>query len=121
MKNNIEQPLHYIRKNRETEAMIYLKENEHKAAQKLLCMFHATDYNYKVLGETTNLEEVKDCNVLIIASASVLIRDKKEYCRIEKELNKKGIKIEIAGSNGKAGEYIDIMLKLSRKEKYKKH
>lgn len=115
MKNNINQPLHYIRKNRETEAMIYLKENEQKAAQKLLCMFHATDYNYKVLGEVTNLEEVKDCDVLIIASASVLTRDEKEYRKIEKELKKKGIKIEVVGSNGKSGEYIDMMLKLSRK------
>lgn len=109
------QPLHYIRKNRETEAMIYLKDNEQKAAQKLLCMFHATDYNYKVLGETTDIKEVKNCDVLIIASASVLTRDKKEYGKIEKELKKNGIKIEIAGSNGKAGEYIDMMLKLSRK------
>ena len=115
MNNNMNQPLHYIRKNRETEAMIYLKDNEQKAAQKLLCMFHATDYNYKVLGETTNLEEVKNCDVLIIASASVLTRDKKEYDKIEKELKKKGIKIEVAGSNGKSGEYIDMMLKLSRK------
>lgn len=113
--NNTNQQLHYIRKNRETEAMIYLKENEQKAAQKLLCMFHATDYNYKVLGETTDLKEVKNCNVLIIASASVLTRDEKEYSKIEKELKKKGIKIEVAGSNGRAGEYIDMMLKLSRK------
>lgn len=113
--NNTSQPLHYIRKNRETEAMIYLKENDRKAAQKLLCMFHATDYNYKVLGETTDLEEVKDCDVLIIASASVLTRDEKEYRKIEKELKKKGIKIEVAGSDGKAGEYINMMLQLQRK------
>lgn len=112
---NTNEVLSYIRKNRETEAMIYLKENEQKAAQKLLCMFHATDYNYKVLGETTDIKEVKNCDVLIIASASVLTRDKKEYNKIEKELNKKGVKIEVAGSNGKAGEYIDMMLQLSRK------
>lgn len=115
MNNNTEKQLHYIRKNRETTAMIYLKENDQKAAQKLLCMFHATDYDYKVLGETTNIEEVKDCDVLIIASASVLTRDAKEYYKIEKELKEKGIKIEVAGSNGKAGKYIDMMLQLSRK------
>lgn len=115
MNNNINQPLHYIRKNRETEAMIYLKENERKAAQKLLCMFHATDYNYKILGETTDIKEIKNCDVLIIASVSVLTRDKKEYNKIEKELKKKGIKTEVAGSNGKSGEYIDMMLQLSRK------
>lgn len=114
MKNNANQPLHYIRKNRETEAMIYLKENNNKAAQRLLCMFHTTDYNYRVLGETTNLEEIKNCDVLIIASPNMLTRDKKEYGKIEKELKKKGIKIEVAGSNGKAGEYIDMMLKLSK-------
>lgn len=112
---NINQPLHYIRKNRETEAMIYLKDNEQKAAQKLFCMFHATDYNYKVLRETTDLKEVKNCDVMIIASASVLTRDEKEYRKIEKELKKNGINIEVAGSNGKSGEYIDMMLKLSRK------
>lgn len=108
------QPLHYFRKNKEVNAMIYLKENDKKAAQKLLCMFHATDYDYNMLGETTNLEEVKDCDVLIIASASVLTRDEKEYYKIEKELKEKGIKIEVAGSNGRAGDYIDMMLNLSK-------
>jgi len=115
MKNNTDKPLHYIRKNRETEAMIYLKENNNKAAQRLPCMFHATDYNYKVLGETTNLEEVKNCDVLIIASELMLTKDEKEYSKIEKELKKNRIKIEVAESNGKAGEYIDMMLKLSKK------
>ena len=115
MENNTDQAVHYIRKNRETTAMIYLKENDQKAAQKLLCMFHATDYDYKVLGETTNIEEVKDCDVLIIASASILTRDAKEYYKIEKELKEKGIKIEVAGSNGRAGDYIDMMLKLSKR------
>lgn len=113
--NNTGKAMHYIRKNRETEAIIYLKENDNKAAQRLLCMFHATDYNYKVLCEATNLEEIKNCDVLIIASELMLTKDKKEYGKIKKELNKKGIKIEVAGSNGRAGEYIDMMLKLSRK------
>ena len=112
---NTNEVLSYIRKNRETEAMIYLKENDRKAAQKLLCMFHATDYNYKVISGTTDLEEVKNCDVLIIASASVLTRDEKEYRKIEKELKKNGIKIEVAGSDGKAGEYINMMIQLQRK------
>lgn len=98
-----------------TRAMIYLKENDRKAAQRLLCMFHATDYEYEVLGETTNLEEVKDCDVLLIASASVLTRDRMEYEKIKKELNEKGIKIEVSGENGRAGDYLEMMLKMSRK------
>lgn len=95
--------------------MIYLKENDRKAAQRLLCMFHATDYEYEVLGETTNLEEVKDCDVLLVASASVLTRDRIEYEKIKKELNeKKGIKIEVSGENGRAGDYLEMMMQMSR-------
>jgi len=98
-----------------TRAMIYLKENDRKAAQRLLCMFHATDYEYEVLGETTNLEEVKDCDVLLVASASVLTRDRIEYEKIKKELNeKKGIKIEVSGENGRAGDYLEMMMQMSR-------
>lgn len=115
MKNNIEQPLHYIRKNRADEAMIYLKDNEQKAAQRLFCYMYATEHNINVLGETTNIEEVKSCNVMLIASASMITRDTKEYYKIEMELKKKGIRIEVATSGDNADRYVDMMLKLSRK------
>ena len=117
MENNTNKPLAYIRKNRVDEAIIYLKENDQKAAQKLLCYIHATDNGIEVLGETTSLEEAKNsgCNMMLIASASVLTRDEKEYRKIENELKSKGIKIEVAGSNGRIGDYIDMMLQLSRK------
>lgn len=114
MKNNTDQPAIYIRKNREEEAMIYLKENDQKAAQRLLCHMHAVDKKYIILGETTDIEEVKDCDVVLIASASVLTRDMKEFVKIEKKLKKKGIEIEVAGSNGRIGDYIDMMIQLSK-------
>lgn len=98
-----------------TRAMIYLKENDRKDAQRLLCMFHATDYEYEVLGETTNLEEVKDCDVLLIASASVLTRDRMEYEKIKRELKEKGIKIEVSGENDRVGNYLEMMLQMSHK------
>lgn len=105
-------PLHYIRKNRETEAMIYLKENERKAAQRLFCHIYAADHNINVLSETTSLDEIKDCDVMLIASAPMLTRDEKEYYKIKKELKKKGIKIEIAVNDGNAERYIDIVTNL---------
>ena len=108
-------PMHYIRKNREDEAVIYLKDNDQKAAQKLFCYMYATDHNINVLGETTNLEEVKDCNVMLIASVSMLTRDEKEYRKIEKGLKRKGVRIEVATSGDNADRYVDMMLKLSRK------
>lgn len=110
-------PMHYIRKNREDEAVIYLKDNEQKAAQKLFCYMWATEHNIKVLGETTDIKEIKNCNVMLIASASMLTRDVKEYYKIEKELKKKGIRIEVATSGDNAERYVDMMLKLSRKER----
>lgn len=107
--------VHYIRKNRKEEAMIYLKENDRKAAQKLFCMAYAMDMGYEVLGETTNLEEVKNCNLMLVASASMITRDRKEYEKIVKQLKKKGIRVEEAINDDRAGKYIDMALELYRK------
>lgn len=115
MNNNADKPLTYIRRKRKPEAMIYLKDNEQKAAQRLLCYMYATDYNVDVSGETTDIEEVENCNLMIIASASVLTRDVKEYYEIEKKLRKRGIGIQVATANGRAGKYMDMMLKLSKR------
>lgn len=115
MSNNLDKPVDYVRRKRKSEAIIYLKDNDQKAAQKLLCYMYATDYNVDVLGETTDIEEVKGCNLMIIASASVLTRDVKEYHKIEKKLRKQGIGIQVATANGRAGKYMDMMLKLSKR------
>lgn len=115
MNNNVDKPLTYIRRKRKPEAVIYLKDNEQKAAQRLLCYMYATDYNVDVLGETTDIEEVENCNLMIIASASVLTRDVKEYYEIEKKLRKRGIGIQVATANGRASKYMDMMLKLSKR------
>ena len=115
MNNNVDKSVAYIRRKRKPEAMIYLKENDQKAAQRLLCYMYATDYNVDVLGETTDIEEVENCNLMIIASASVLTRDVKEYYEIEKKLRKRGIGIQVATANGRAGKYMDMMLKLSKR------
>lgn len=113
--NEIKYPLHYIRKNRKEEAMIYLKENDQKAAQLLFCKAYAMDCGYEVLGETTNLEEVRDCNIMIVSSASMITRDVEEYYNIEKKLKRRGIKIEVAIDDDNDGKYIDMALELYRK------
>lgn len=113
--DEIKRPLHYIRKNRADQAMIYLKENDNKAAQRLFCYAYAADMGYEVLGETTDLKEVKNCNLMLAASASMVTRDVDEYYDIEKKLKKKGIGIEIAISDDRAGRYIDLALELYRK------
>ena len=52
--------------------MIYLKDNDRKAAQKLFCTAHAMDCKYKLLGDTTDIEKVKDCDLMIVSSASMM-------------------------------------------------
>lgn len=96
-------------------AMIYLKENDRKAAQKLFCIAYAMDCGYEVLEETTSLEEVKDCDLMLVSSVSVITRDVEEYYNIEKELKKKGIEIEVAINEERAGKYIDMALELYKK------
>lgn len=96
-------------------AMIYLKENDRKAAQKLFCTAHAMDYDYEILGDTTNLEEVKDCDIMLVSSATMITRDVEEYYTIERKLKGKGIRIEVALDNNNAGKYIDMALELYRK------
>lgn len=96
-------------------AMIYLKENDRKAAQKLFCTAYAMDTGYEVLGDTTNIEEVKDCNLMLVASASMITRDVDEYYNIERKLKERDIEIDVAINDDRAGKYIDMALELYRK------
>lgn len=107
--------LNYIRKNREETAIIYLKENDCKATQRMFCTAHAMDCGYEILGETTDLNEVQNCDLMLVASVSVITRDVVKYYTIEKELRKKGIRIEAAMDNNSVGKYIDMALELYRK------
>lgn len=96
-------------------AIIYLKENDRKATQKLFCTAHAMDCGYELLGEATNLEEVKDCDIMLVSSVSVITRDVVEYYDIQSKLKKNGIEIEVALDNNNAGKYVDMALELYRK------
>ena len=112
---NTDEAIHYIRKNKIPTAMIYLKDNDRKAAQKLFCTAYAVDCEYEIIGETTDIEEIKDCDFMIVSSASMITRDVDEYYNIERKLKKRGIEIEIALNDNRAGKYIDLALELYRK------
>lgn len=96
-------------------AIAYLKEDGNKDAQKLFCYAYAVDCDYKILGNVTNIEEVKDCDLMIVSSASMITRDVDEYYTIEKKLKERGIEIEVAINEERAGKYIDMALELYRK------
>ena len=96
-------------------AIIFLKDNDRKAAQKLFCTAHAIDCDYEVLGDTTCLQEVKDCDIMLVSSASMITRDVEEYYSIERELKERGTEIEVAIDDSNAGKYIEMALELYRK------
>lgn len=115
MEKTNDKAMHYIRKNRVKTAMIYLKENDNKAAQKLFCIAYAVDSEYKVVGNTTDIEEVKGCDLMIVSSASMITRDVDEYYTVERKLRERGVEIEVAINDDRAGKYIDMALELYRK------
>ena len=96
-------------------AMIYLKDNDRKVAQKLFCTAYAVDCEYKIIGNTTDIEEVKDCDFMIVSSASMITRDVDEYYNIERKLKERDIEIDVAINDDCAGKYIDMALELYRK------
>lgn len=96
-------------------AMIYLKDNERKAAQKLFCTAYAVDCEYKIIGNTTNIEEVKGCDLMIVSSTSMITRDVDEYYTIERKLKERGVEIEVAINDDRVGKYINLALELYRK------
>jgi hypothetical protein len=113
--SSTDKAIHYIRENRETEAMIYLKENDQKIAQKLFCYLSAWDNDYKVVGETNNINGIESCDLVLIASEDVFAGDTDEYNKIKNELERKGIRIKMAVDETNEEEYMERALDLFKK------
>lgn len=99
-----------------TRAMIYIR-GEAEAQQELFCMVHALERDYKVVGVVKDLEEVKDCEVLIVINASRISRKTEEYHTKINEFKKRGIKVEIAGTEENAGRFIELITRDLHKKK----
>lgn len=108
----------YIRKNRPTEAVIYVRGNNEEF-QETMCRLYAVDKGYKVLYTTRNIEDVNLCDVLLIANSTRISRDKFKYYETVKRLKKKGIKVECAVDTDEAGEYITLLMREMFNEKMK--
>lgn len=103
-------PVHYIRKNRPTEAVIYVRGNNEEF-QEMMCRLYAIDKNYKVLYTTRNIEDVNLCDVLLVANATRISRDKFKYYEVVKQLKKKGIEVESAIETDESSEYISLLMR----------
>lgn len=93
-------------------AMIYIKDNNDKAAQKFFCLAYCLDNEYEVLSTTSNIDEVDGCDVMVVASPEMISRDRIEYYIILDDLKAKGIEAEIVSVDGDAGKYIDYITQL---------
>ena len=101
-----------------TRAMIYVR-GEAEAEQELFCMIHALERNYKVIGVVKDLGQVKDCDVLIVINASRISRNTEEYYIKINEFKKRGIEVEIAGTEENAGKFIELITRDLHKKRNK--
>lgn len=93
-------------------AMIYVKDNDRKAEQKFFCLAYCLDNEYEVLSTTNNIDEVDNCDIMVVASPEMISRDRIEYYIVLDDLKEKGVKVEIVSINGDAGKYIDYVTQL---------
>lgn len=101
-----------------TRAMIYVR-GEAEAQQELFCMIHALERYYEVVGVVKYLEEVKDCDVLIVINASRISRKTEEYYTKINEFKKQGIEVEIAGTEENASKFIELITRDLHKKRNK--
>lgn len=88
-------------------AVIYVRGNK-KEMQEMFCTLCAVERGYKVAFATDNLDDVKDCNILIVANPSRISRNESEYYKIVNALKEKGIKIEFAVDNENLIENLEL-------------
>lgn len=89
---------HYIRRGRPERAVIYVR-GENEAAQELKCRAYAKDKGYEVSFVTRHIEDVKLCDVLLVANFSRISRKQMEFVRTYKYFKARGIKIESASGH----------------------
>lgn len=84
---------HYIRRSRPERAVIYVR-GVNEAEQEMKCRMYADDKGYEVVYVTRHIEDVKLCDVLIVANFSRISRKQIEFIKTYKYFKARGIRIE---------------------------
>lgn len=95
------------------KAIIYVR-GHNQETQETSCRLYASDKGYKVAYVTTNIKNVNNCDILLVANHSRLSRDKFKYYEIMKELRQKDIEVVSASNQDKVDEYNWLMGKLMK-------
>lgn len=90
---------HYIRRGRPERAVIYVR-GVNEAEQEMKCRAYAKSKGYEVVFVTRHIEDVKLCDVLLVANFSRISRKQIEFVKTYKYFKARGIKIEsVSGSD----------------------
>lgn len=84
---------HYIRRGRPERAVIYVRGVD-EAAQEMKCRAYAKSKGYEVVYVTRHIEDVKLCDVLLVANFSRISRKQIEFVKTYKYFKARGINIE---------------------------
>ena len=88
-------------------AVIYVRGNK-KEMQEMFCTLCAVERGYKIAFATDNLDNVKDCNILIVTNPSRISRNETEYREIVNNFKEKGIEVEFAVDNENLIENLEL-------------
>ena len=88
-------------------AVIYVRGNK-KEMQEMFCTLCAVERGYKIAFATDNLDDVKDCDILIATNPSRISRNEVEYYKIVNAFKEKDIEIEFAVDNENLIENLEL-------------
>lgn len=95
------------------KAIIYVR-GHNQEMQEIFCRVYASDKGYKVLYVTSDMEAVNNCDVLLVASASRISRDKFKYYEVLNDLKAKGIKVVSVINQDNADEHLSFTMDILR-------
>ena len=84
---------HYIRRGRPERAVIYVR-GVNEAEQEMKCRAYAESKGYEVVYVTRHIEDVKLCDILLVANFSRISRKQMEFVKTYKLFKARGINIE---------------------------
>ena len=87
---------HYIRRGRPERAVIYVRGHDKEAedSQEMKCKMYAKDKGYEVVGVTRYIEDVRQCDILLVANFSRISRKQITFVQTYKLFKARGIRIE---------------------------
>lgn len=88
-------------------AVIYVRGNK-KEMQEMFCTLCAVERGYKVAFATDNLDNVKDCDILVVTNPSRISRNETEYHEIVNAFKEKGVEVEFAVDNENLIENLEL-------------